>query len=212
MSDCDIESEKIRVIGEPRFLIWALYRIAVQKTYRLVLSYKEAREVDLTAKEETLDEWQQNHRNEMHEFESREDYKEEEAPANVPPQFDLPSFSEDVPADWTTVEDDFVTVYAINAPFIGSNIKIAPQCKIDDGLAWLLVIKKGISKANMLKFIASVEDGTHVEIEDIEVIPVTAYRVVPKCDKGYLTVDGEVVPFEAFQAKVLPSFLRITSN
>lgn len=39
MADVDIESERLRCIGEPRFAIWSIYRSLALRTYRGTLSY-----------------------------------------------------------------------------------------------------------------------------------------------------------------------------
>ena len=42
-------------------------------------------------------------------------------------------------------------------------------------------------------------------------IPVRAFRIEPLEDRGYMTVDGEMVPRGVMQASVLPSMVRILS-
>ncbi len=51
----------------------------------------------------------------------------------------------------TTGEEDFVMVYAVNVAYISSSAVIAPRARSDDGLIWLLMVKKGISRGRMLK-------------------------------------------------------------
>lgn len=40
LSDVDVESERLRFMGEPRFMLWAIYRIINFRSYKLRLSYK----------------------------------------------------------------------------------------------------------------------------------------------------------------------------
>lgn len=39
MADIDVESEVLRAIGEPRFTVWALLRLAKLRSYKAQLSY-----------------------------------------------------------------------------------------------------------------------------------------------------------------------------
>ena len=48
MSDIDIESERLRFLGEARFTIWSLYRAANTKKYQGTLSYLPADKVNST--------------------------------------------------------------------------------------------------------------------------------------------------------------------
>ena len=57
-----------------------------------------------------------------------------------------PPVAEPVPSDWITEEGDFVMVYGVNAAYIGADLNVAPKARINDGVIWLLVIKKGISR------------------------------------------------------------------
>ncbi len=51
---------------------------------------------------------------------------------------------------WATTEDDFVVVYAVNVAYIGGAVFLAPRAKKDDGLIWLLMVRKGISRMRSL--------------------------------------------------------------
>lgn len=65
---------------------------------------------------------------------------------HLPSTLTAPPISEPVPSDWVTVEDDFVMVYGVNAAYIGATLFVAPKARVNDGVIWLLVIKKGISR------------------------------------------------------------------
>lgn len=40
LSDVDIQSEKLRFMGEPRFLVYGLYKLAKLKSFKAVVSFK----------------------------------------------------------------------------------------------------------------------------------------------------------------------------
>ena len=56
---------------------------------------------------------------------------------------------------------------------------------------------------------SDLEKGTHVNIPGVEVIPVSACRLVPAMDVGYLTTDGESIPVGPIQAQVMPTEINV---
>lgn len=114
----------------------------------------------------------------------------------------LPEFSETLPHDWETIEDNFTVVYACYQSHISSDATLAPNATPNDGIIWLLLVRGNATKANVLKFLLGL-DGSHLSIPGVELIPVDAMRVIPRTAKGTLTVDGEVIPWGPIQANML---------
>ena len=53
---------------------------------------------------------------------------------------------------------------------------------------------------------SKIEEGKHESITGVEMIPVTAFRLIPQdLESGYLTTDGESIPIGPIQAQILPS-------
>ena len=81
---------------------------------------------------------------------------------------------------------------------------------MDDGLLYLLIIRKEVSRSNLLHFFNAVEEGKHVHIPGVEIIPVRAARISPSdTDSGTLTIDGECIPVGPIQAQILPSMANL---
>lgn len=57
------------------------------------------------------------------------------------------------------MEDDFVLIYAVNASFIAADLYLAPKSRLADGVMWLMIIRKGISKASMFAALQALEQG-----------------------------------------------------
>lgn len=55
-------------------------------------------------------------------------------------------------------------------------------------------------------------DGSHLNLPGVEYIPVEALRIEPLCPKGFMTVDGEVVPWGPLQCEVLARKGRIMTR
>lgn len=53
------------------------------------------------------------------------------------------------------------------------------------------------------------ENGTHLNIPGLQIIPATGIRLVPHDATGLLTVDGEVVPYGPLEAHVMPGAGRV---
>ena len=69
-----------------------------------------------------------------------------------------------------------------------------------------MIIRKEVQKSDLLKLMSKIEEGKHECITGVEMIPVTAFRLIPQdLDSGYLTTDGESIPIGPIQAQILPS-------
>ena len=84
------------------------------------------------------------------------------------------------------------------------------QSRLDDGLLYVLLIRKEASKKDLLKLFNNLEVGNHIQIPGVEIIPVHAVRISPSnLDIGTLTIDGESIPVGPIQAQVLPSMANL---
>lgn len=124
----------------------------------------------------------------------------------------LPKLDEPVPSDWITITDEFILVYTGHQSHLSGDCFFAPSARLDDGIIWLVFIQAGVSKAQVLTFMTSLESGQHCDLPFITMVPVKAFRLVPFQDGGRLTVDGELVPTGPVQASVLPSMARMMSR
>lgn len=77
-----------------------------------------------------------------------------------------------------------------------------PASLPSDGLADLVTVSGDISPFAALSLMLSVEGGGLFDDDRVEYRKVSAFRVTPKEKEGYVSVDGERVPFEAFQGEV----------
>ena len=72
-----------------------------------------------------------------------------------------------------------------------------------DGCLDLVCIDGDIPRLAALKSLAAVEQGTFFNLEHVNYRKVEGYRIVPKGGKsGYISIDGERIPYEPFQAEV----------
>ena len=115
----------------------------------------------------------------------------------------LPPLDIDLPEEWVTLDDEFVTVMILLVSHLGSSLISCPGLKLGDGQMWLMFIKKGISRKSLVDFLTKMETGEHVSNNDVEIRKIKAFRLEPKFNrKGYIAVDGEVVEYERIQGQI----------
>ena len=147
---------------------------------------------------------------------------------HFPSMPDLPS---PLPSDagWVTEVGDFVSVHLLNHGFVDkSNRLLVSECLPDDGVLWLLLVRAGISRKDLLGFLrsssssSSLDHGTTAgstgappppaasELPPgIDIIPVRGFRLAPlTATGGAVTVDGESVNCNCIQAFIMPGVAR----
>lgn len=73
----------------------------------------------------------------------------------------------------------------------------------NDGYMDLICIDGDISRLTAVRMMLSVEDGKLFDMPLVSYRKILGYRIIPKQqDDGYISIDGERVPFEPFQAEV----------
>lgn len=78
-----------------------------------------------------------------------------------------------------------------------------PAALPNDGCADLVTVDGDISRSAAIKSLMAVENNTFFDMLHVNYRKISGYRIVPKgqCN-GYISIDGERVPFEPFQAEV----------
>jgi len=72
-----------------------------------------------------------------------------------------------------------------------------------DGFMDLVTINGTISRVAAIKLLPAVDDGSFFGLPHVSYRKVEAYRIIPKDQAdGYISIDGERVPFEPFQAEI----------
>lgn len=126
----------------------------------------------------------------------------------------LPPLSEPLPTDkgWTTMEAEFYLFWASQVTHAGEQLYNHPQCKPDDGLFHILLIRKPVSRFRLLLILLSLEHGGHVGMDSVEFLECTAYRLEPAKAGSFNDLDGEVVEAGPIQGMVLPGAIRAYCN
>uniref|UniRef100_A0A0N5AR21 DAGKc domain-containing protein n=1 Tax=Syphacia muris TaxID=451379 RepID=A0A0N5AR21_9BILA len=216
-ADIDIESEKWRrTLGSARFTAGALVRFLKLRTYQCRLSFCQCVEDSGNTKscQTTLkpfriyptSEWQ------------KSDCKQSRAAAEITcsnanlqrhlqkSQFqDVPKITEQVPLNWTTIEDEFIFIYALAISHAGQDIPYIPEAQLFDRKLYLTYgLKKDLqNRLDLLKFLSDIKNAKHMKYSFFKTVPVTSFRIEifekPKAG-GYVTIDGELVDCDVLQA------------
>jgi sphingosine kinase len=73
----------------------------------------------------------------------------------------------------------------------------------NDGLMDLVCIDGDVSPFTSINLLLSIESGTFFDSPHVSYRKVSGYRIIPRDQEdGYISIDGERVPFEPFQAEV----------
>ena len=74
--------------------------------------------------------------------------------------------------------------------------------QMNDGLMDMVYIDGNVSVLESVKILLSVGSNTFFDHPLVSYRKVSAYRVIPRATDGYISIDGERVPFEPFQAEI----------
>ncbi|KAG0416439.1 hypothetical protein HPB47_006401 [Ixodes persulcatus] len=248
MADIDIESERLRAIGEIRFTLWAFWRVFNLRTYQGRISYLPAtvppkngvppstasaapknpapqtsnssasndrRPASVPANNGGLHRSQSAPEGYANLNQSQEELADgdnvlpaelevvadssmtrapEPTVAETPlaPPDGFPSLDDPVPDDWTVEEGRFIIIYSSLQSHLGTNLFFAPEARLDDGVAWLLMIRGDATRLQLLTYFKAQEEGHHVDLPYVRLIPVRAFRLEAFANST-VTVDGELV-------------------
>uniref|UniRef100_A0A182LTU0 YegS/DAGK C-terminal domain-containing protein n=1 Tax=Anopheles culicifacies TaxID=139723 RepID=A0A182LTU0_9DIPT len=124
----------------------------------------------------------------------------------------LPALTASLPDTWQTIDGEFVMVHAAYQSHLSTECYFAPQSRLNDGIIWLLIIRAGVSRSQLLSFLLGLSSGTHIPMqanEHIRMVPVSAFRIEPAGTNGHMTVDGEKVECGPIQGEIFPSLAKV---
>uniref|UniRef100_H0Y0C9 Sphingosine kinase 1 n=1 Tax=Otolemur garnettii TaxID=30611 RepID=H0Y0C9_OTOGA len=191
IADVDLESEKYRRLGEIRFTLGTVLRLAALRTYRGRLAYLPV---------------------------GRAVSKTPTSPAVFPQgpvDVHLAPLEEPVPSHWTVVpERDFVLVLVLLHSHLGSEMFAAPMGRYGAGVMHLFYVRAGVSRTMLLRLFLAMEKGRHMEYACpyLVYVPVVAFRLEPMDGRGVFAVDGELMISEAVQGQVHPNYFWMVSD
>jgi sphingosine kinase len=113
-----------------------------------------------------------------------------------------------IPDDWEVVDPDVTSnmgiFYTGKMPYISRDTNFFPAALPNDGSFDIIMIDSRTSIARQVPILLSIDTGGHVHAAEVQHSKALAYRLTPRKNDGYLSVDGEKFPFEELQVEILP--------
>ncbi|KAI4263491.1 MAG: hypothetical protein L6R42_001359 [Xanthoria sp. 1 TBL-2021] len=205
IADADLATEHLRWLGSARFTYGVLIRLMRKTVYPCDLALK----IEVATKAEVREHYRQalnvrslpdNHRDGP----SLQEAADEGQNLMGLPELRYGTVNEDLPEDWTLVPyDKLGNFWCGNMAFMSARNNPFPGALPNDGCMDLVTIDGDINRLKAIQCISGVETGKFFDLSHVNYRKISGYRIIPRNQKdGYISIDGERMPFEPFQAEV----------
>ncbi|KAG6001251.1 hypothetical protein E4U21_004538 [Claviceps maximensis] len=215
VAESDLGTENLRWMGGARFEVGILMRICRRRCYPCDLAVK----VEVADKKDIKAHYKQR----AIEQPAQETHETQETPAangvtdadgtGLPP-LKYGTIQDALPEGWELVKYDKIgNFYCGNMAYMASSANFFPAALANDGCMDLVTINGDISPITATKLLYSVENGKLFDNPHVQYRKISAYRIIPRDQQdGFISIDGERVPFEPFQAEIHPGLGRVISK
>ncbi|OPB40449.1 Sphingoid long-chain base kinase [Trichoderma guizhouense] len=207
IAESDLGTENMRWMGNTRFEVGLATRVFKKKSYPFDLSVK----LEIEGKEMIKQHYKK--------------YASDSALLNVDaevtaageeglPKLKYGTVQDEIPGDWQTASHDNIgTFYVGNMAYMSPDANFFTAAVPTDGLMDLVMIPADISPVAVTKALLAVESGKFFDNPHVTYKKISAYRITPRNQEtGYISIDGERIPFEPFQAEIHRGLGRVISK
>ncbi|KAJ5519734.1 hypothetical protein N7463_000187 [Penicillium fimorum] len=198
VAECDLGTENIRWMGAQRFTYGFLVRLMRQTIWPCDIAIK----VEIGDKERIKEHYAA-WRARPQDLDA--DSKRLEIAAESPalPELKYGTVTDELPEGWEVISGETMgNFYAGNMAIMSKDTNMFPATLPDDGLMDVVTIDGTVSRGTALTMMTEIPSGRFFDMPDLHLRKASAFRLVPHQNEGYISIDGERVPFEAFQAEV----------
>ncbi|KAJ5588286.1 hypothetical protein N7537_010964 [Penicillium hordei] len=198
VAECDLGTENMRWMGAQRFTYGFLVRLMRQTTWPCDIAIK----VEIGDKEGIKEHYAAWY---TRPEEPDADSKRLEIAAQSPglPELKYGTVTDELPQGWEVVTGETMrNFYAGNMAIMSKDTNMFPATLPDDGLMDVITVDGTVSRGTTITMMNEIPNGRFFDMPDLNVRKASAFRLVPHQKEGYISIDGERVPFEAFQAEV----------
>ena len=130
------------------------------------------------------------------------------------PELRYGTITQNLPSDWELVPyDKLGNFYCGNMVYMAAKTPFFAATLPHDGFVDLVTIDGDISRSNTINLLLAVEKNKLFEMPLVSYRKILGYRIIPKGSKdGYISIDGERIPFAPFQAEVHPGLGTVLSR
>ncbi|KAI0206525.1 sphingoid long chain base kinase-like protein [Astrocystis sublimbata] len=213
IAEADLATENLRWMGHRRFDLGVAIRMISKKTYPCDVAIK----VEIEDKKAVKEHYRRMRGGEKSPFVPAEGESNSNAiqPAGdgLPP-LRFGTVNDPLPPDWKQESiDKLGNFYCGNMAFMAPNANFFPAAMPNDGLMDLCLNDGDLSVVRYYKLMSSVENNRHYDRADLSYRKISAYRFTPRNQPdGYISIDGERIPFEPFQVEVHPGLGTVLSK
>ncbi|KAI4214538.1 MAG: hypothetical protein LQ351_002955 [Letrouitia transgressa] len=204
VAESDLATEHLRWLGSTRFTYGFLVRLLGKTVYPCDLAVQVEASTKAQVREryrKVLDDhtYPQERQNIKMPSESTST-----ATNNKLPELKYGSVQDRLPDGWRlSPYDKMGSFYAGNMALMAPDSNFFPATLPNDGCLDLVTIDGDISRIAAVKSMLAVETGKFFDMPHVNYRKISGYRIVPKNQRnGFISIDGERVPFEPFQAEV----------
>ncbi|KAF1956419.1 sphingoid long chain base kinase-like protein [Byssothecium circinans] len=196
VADCDVGTEHIRWMGSARFTYGFLMRVIRGVVYPADIAIKVENDSKTAIREA--------YRAEVAKPPPTHDSRALAPPSTGLPPLKYGTVNDPLPDSWTFIpHPNLGTFYAGNLAYMSPDANFFPASLPSDGCLDVMRMPGDIKRWTSVRTLIAVGENRYYDLEHVDYQKVAAYRVVPKGAKdGLISIDGEKVPFEAFQAEV----------
>ena len=192
VADSDLGTEKLRWMGAARFEVGFLIRLLGKSIYpaEMWLGVESGDKMAI----------RQAFRKEASIFAS---YERPPTDSDDLPPLKFGTVNDDVPADWTHIDyKNLGNFYSGNMSFMTADANFFPYALPCDGKLDLLTCDGDIPRHRAINLLTSLAKNRLWDQPEVAFRKLNGFRIVPKAKTGYISIDGEHVPFEPFQVEV----------
>ncbi|KAL8641167.1 MAG: hypothetical protein Q9228_001983 [Teloschistes exilis] len=215
VAEADLATEHLRWLGSARFTYGIAIRLLGKTVYPCDLAIK----IELATKSEV----RQHYWHAIHERPLPEQHRESQSSMSTDgsqheeglPSLQHGTINDKLPKDWTLIPyDKLGNFYSGNMAFMAADTNFFPAALPNDGYMDLVTVDGDISRLAAVKSLSAVNAGAKFfDMPHVKYCKISGYRIVPKNQKdGYISIDGERMPFQPFQAEVHRGLGTVLSN
>ena len=196
VAESDLGTENLRWMGGARFAWGFLMRLLLQTVYPCNLALK----VDIADKPSI----KEHYRNELGNRTPATSRRAASPSTQGLPPLRYGSVNDPLPSEWEMVPyDNLGSFYAGNMPYMAAGAPVFPAALPNDGSFDLVSINGDMSRTSVFQSLLAIGKGAIFDVPHVNMTKISGYRLIPKKEKaGYISVDGENLPFEPFQVEV----------
>lgn len=218
VAECDLDTDHLRWMGSTRFTWGYLVRLLGKTVYPCEIAVK----VDISSKSQIRDHVRKelkHHQTPLEESDSPLffSYSSTDDDGGGLPPLQYGTVNDPLPSSWTVFPCPTLgTFFCGNMPLVAPSMNIFPASLPTDGFTDLVTIDGNIPRSAAIRSMLAAENNTFFDMEHVKYRKISGYRLTPKLNNkdggggssdspavgGSVSIDGERIPCEAWQAEV----------